>query len=304
MTFQIPVEHLFTLRLEQLNRHGHDYVGPFGRRRFEKAVGGSVHGAALDGRVLELLASDYGRVSEDGAIRAYNASVTLQAQDGTVILMQYRGRSSPAYGPGQSRIQVLFQAPEGPYGWLNGLQAIGHGQEAGDATVFEIYALTAELAVEGPQDAAPPQQRRSVPGEFIFRRRSQHIPGATRHVIQAPLGARYFTLAEGGGKFIGPKVQGDFLSGYSWSPHRMLRRQDEQLLMQYDVETLLQTDDGVPILMSYTGAASERYPHHEWRTAALFETPEGPHAWLNGVQAVGFGRWVGDGAEYNLYALL
>ena len=144
MTFQIPVEHLFTLRLEQLNRHGHDYVGPFGRRRFEKAVGGSVHGAALDGRVLELLASDYGRVSEDGAIRAYNASVTLQAQDGTVILMQYRGRSSPAYGPGQSRIQVLFQAPEGPYGWLNGLQAIGHGQEAGDATVFEIYALTAD----------------------------------------------------------------------------------------------------------------------------------------------------------------
>lgn len=302
MDFQIPVEHMFTLTLEGLGERSFDYVGPFGRRRFEKASGGTVSGAALNGRVLKLLNSDYGRVSGDGSIRAFNASVTLQAEDGAVVLMQYRGRASPAYGAGQSRIQVLFQAPEGTYGWFNGVQAIGYGREEAGRTVFEIYWLTCAPEAEGPEDASPPAERRSVPAEFLFRRKSEHNPGAERHVIPAPLGARYLTLAEGGGGFAGPKIGGEFISGYSWSPHRVLQK-DDKYLLQYDVETLLETSDGAPVLMSYTGAMSDRYPQMAWMTGTLFETPEGPHAWLNGVQAVGVGRWAGDGAEYKVYAL-
>jgi len=302
MNFQIPVEHMFSLRLEGLNEHSHEYAGPFGHRRLEKSTGGTVNGAAMEGRVLELLATDYGRASPDGSIRAFNASFTLQSRDGTVILMQYRGRASPRYGAGEARIQALFQAPEGPFGWFNGIQAIGYGREHGGATIFEIYALTGEAGAEGDDDTRAAAQRRAVPGEFIFRRKSEHTPGAKRHEITAPLGSRYFTLAEGGGKIMGPKVSGDYLSGFSWSPHRM-KRDGDQLLMQYDVDTLLRADDGSPILMSYTGVTSGRYPKGTWMTAALFETTAGAHDWLNEVQAIGYGRWAGDGAEYSVYAL-
>lgn len=302
MNHQIPVSHLFTVRLNAMREHRHDYVGPFGRRRFEKAVGGTVSGTAMNGRVLELLATDYGRVSTDETLRAFNASITLQADDGAIVLMQYRGRASPAYGPGQSRIQALFQAPEGPLHALNGVQAMGLGREEDGDVVLEIYGLIDKDAFEGPDDTRAFPQRESLPAEFIFRRRSAHIPGATRHKLDAPLGSRYFTLAEGGGKFKGPRLEGDFLSGFSWSPHRMLP--GSTALMQYDVETFLRADDGTPILMSYTGVASDQYAHHSWRTAALFEVSSGPHDWLNGVQACGFGSWQGDGAQYDIYALL
>ena len=302
MDFQIPVRHMFTLSLEGLQERAYAFEGPFGPRRFEKAVGGTVAGAALNGRVLTLLATDYGRASADGALRAFESSLALQSDDGTTVLMQYRGRGSGAYGPGASRISILFQAPDGPYAWMNGVQAIGFGREADGATTFEIYELTCEPEAEGPEDVAPPSERRSVPAEFLFRRKSEHNPGAQRHIIVAPLGTRYLTLAEGGGAFAGPKLRGDFVSGYSWSPHRMTQR-EERVLLQYDVQTLLETDDGAPVLMSYTGAGSDRYPQGSWMTATLFETPKGRHDWLNAVQAVGVGRWAGDGAEYKVYAL-
>lgn len=44
-------------------------------------------------------------------------------------------------GAGQSRIQVLFQAPEGPRHWLNQVQAIGFGQWLGDGSQYDVYAL-------------------------------------------------------------------------------------------------------------------------------------------------------------------
>ncbi|MFC4595728.1 DUF3237 family protein [Sphingobium tyrosinilyticum] len=303
MTFQIPVKHLFSVRLEGLRKHSYDFVGPFGRRRFEKAVGGTVSGSAMTGKVLELLATDYGRVSDDGSLRAYNAGITLQAEDGAIVLLQFRGRSSAVYGPGQSRVQALFQAPEGPFGWLNGIQAVGHGREDGDDTILEIYAVTGSEPAEGPDDERAWAEKEGLPADFILRRRSAHVPGAIRHKLEAPLGSRYFTLAEGGGKFEGPRLgSGDFLSGFAWGPHRMLPGGDVSL-MQYDMETFLKADDGTEIFMSYTGCASSQYAKHSWVTAALFEVPSGPHDWMNEVQTVGYGFFRGDGAEYFYYAL-
>lgn len=301
MTFQIPVRHMFSVRLEELNRHVYDYVGPFGRRRFEKAVGGAVNGAAMKGRVVEHHATDYGRVSTNGAIRALNASIVLESEDGVTILMQYRGRMSPAYDAGQSRLQVLFQAPEGPYGWFNAVQAIGYGRGEGGDVILDVFALTGGEAGEGEAQNVAPDQRTLVPADFLFMRRSAHST-APKRTIEAPLGLRYLTIAEGGGKFEGPKLRGDFLSGFSWSPHRMQRKGDG-FLMQYDVETLLRTDDGSPILMNYTGTASTEVAKHKWMTGVLFETETGSHAWLNEIQAVGFGRWMGDGAEYHVFGL-
>jgi hypothetical protein len=308
---QIPVEHLFTVVMQGMDAARHDYAGPFGRRIFAKATGGSVTGKRFSGKVLPLHATDYGRASADGTIRQFDAEVGLQEDDGTVVLMQYRGRMSPTYGPGQSRIQVLFDVQDGPHGWMNGVQAMGFGTERPDgSTVFEIYSLTGDTEFEGlgQGDNVPAIERTSVSAEFVLRRKSEHEAGSTRHTVTSPFGARYFTLAETGGKFAGPRISGDFLAGYSWSPHRMSPKgtygqPDFEMRMHYDVKTLLQAEDGTSILMSYTGATSAAYAGRCWMTATQFEVPEGQHAWLNEILAIGVGRWQGDGAEYKVYAL-
>jgi hypothetical protein len=309
---QIPVEHLFTIEMNGLNDGCHDFVGPFGRRIFQKASEGSVVGKRFTGRVLPLHASDFGRSNTDGSIRQFEADVGLQAEDGTVVLMQFKGRSSPMYGPCRSRIQAMFEVEKGSHDWLNNYQAIGYGELRADgSTVYEMYGL-----IEGqPFDDAGaaginlPSERTSVAADFVFRRRSQHVPGATRHVVLSPLGARYFTLAETGGRFEGPRIAGEFLPGYAWSPHHIVceglpgHPEFKIPLWHYNMRTLLRENDGTPILMSYTGASSSSYSAGSWMTTSLFEVPDGSHAWLNEIQAVGYGRWMGDGAEYNVYAL-
>jgi len=300
---EIPIQHLFTMTLKNVRADRFDFVGPFGRRIFERPAGGTVAGARVKGEVLDLLATDYGNASLDGLIRQIDAYVTARTDDGIAILMQVRGRVSPAYAAGQSRIQILFTVGPGAYEWLNGIQAIGMGQDQGGDTVYEVYAVTgAQETSAAPNSTRGGTERTSVAAEYLFTRQSQHTPGAERHIIDSPLGKRFLTLAEGGGAFHGPRLQGQFIPGFSWSPHRM-GAQNDQPLLQYDVKTLLRTDDGVPILMSYTGVYSSAYPPGSWVTATLFEVPDGPYAWLNEVQAIGIGRTAGGGAEYKVYAL-
>src|ERR1700745_4229491 len=105
---EIPVQHLFTMTLKSMSAQRCDFVGPFGRRIFERPAGGAMAGARVKGEVLNLLATDYGNASLDGRIRQIDAYVTARTDDGVVILMQVRGRASPAYAAGQSRIQILF----------------------------------------------------------------------------------------------------------------------------------------------------------------------------------------------------
>jgi hypothetical protein len=300
---RIPVQHLFTMTLRDAHTDRVDFAGPFGRRVFERPAGGTLAGAKVTGEVLTLLATDYGNASLDGRIRQIDAYVTARTDDGTVILMQVRGRASPTYGPEHSRIQILFTVGPGAYEWLNGVQAIGFGQNAGSDTLYEVYALTgapeSEVESGSGRDGTA---RDTVDAEYLFTRQSQHTPGAERHVIDNPLGKRFLSVAEGGGAFHGPRLRGQFLTGFSWSPHR-IGAQNDQPLLQYDVKTLLRTDDGTPVLMSYTGVYSSAYPAGSWMTAIVFEAPDGSYAWLNEIQAVGIGRTAGGGAEYTVYSL-
>jgi Protein of unknown function (DUF3237) len=298
----ISVRHMFTMRLNRLHADSHDFIGPFGRRIFERPRGGTIDGADVQGEVLDLLATDYGYASSDGELRNIDANVVAQTHDGVIIHMKVRGRASPAYGPGQSRISLLFTVAEGPYEDLNSIPAVGIGRDEGDDTVYEIYALTGQPESDvASDDSLPPRERKTLPATYLFTRKSAHTPGSVRHSIKGPLGGRYMTLAEAGGKFKGPRLEGIFLSGYSWSPHYTGILQDQEI-MHYDVKTLLQTDDGVPILMSYLGTKPTGYTG-TYMTATVFETPEGPYDWLNQIQAVGAGHWQGDGAQYTVYAL-
>ena len=83
---EIPVQHLFTPTLWDVRADRQDFVGPFGRRIFERPGNGTVAGARINGQVLNLLATDYGNASLDGSIRHFDADVTAQTDDGVVIL--------------------------------------------------------------------------------------------------------------------------------------------------------------------------------------------------------------------------
>jgi len=301
---QLPVQHLFKMVLKNDPADRYDFVGPFGRRLFERpSSGGTIAGARVNGAVLGLLATDYGQLSVDGKIRQFDSYITAKTDDGVAILMQIRGRASPSYGLGQSRIHILFTVGVGAYDWLNGILAIGIGREDGEEAIFEVYALTGAKEGEGRGDQAiAAAARTSVAARYLFTRKSEHTEGAERHLIENPLGNRFLSVAEGGGAFQGPTLRGQFLPGFSWSPHRM-GAQNGQPLLHYDVKTLLRTDDGVPILMSYVGVYSTAYPARSWMTAILFEAPDSPYAWLNERMAIGVGRWLGDGAEYKVYVL-
>jgi hypothetical protein len=289
-------EFLFTMELNWIQGESHDFTGPFGRRLFRHAAKGTAAGPRLTGSVLPSLSTDYGRRSEDGTLGHIDGYVSLEADTGAAVLMQVRGRTSPRYGAGNSRLQIMFTA-DGDYAWLGHRQAVGIGRTEGAAEVVDVYAL--EVIAPG----AGPAGRFRFDTEPVLRRISEHNPSLRHHFIKAPTGGRYLSVAEAG-LVDGPRVQGQYLHGYCWSAHRAAIS-DGAYYLNLDVNTLVEATDGSPILMSYTGVVGgpEQSPG-TWLTAMLLEAPVGsPHAWLNEVLAFGAGRNTGEGAEYHVYAL-
>lgn len=115
-----------------------------------------------------------------------------------------------------------------------------------------------------------------------------------------------------GGAFEGPRLKGRVLPGGSdW----IAVRRDGVLIQ--DVRIVLQTDDRQNILMSYCGMRHgpedviERVNNGEdpdpseyyFRTAPVFEAPDGEYDWLNRLMAFAVGRRRATGVTYAVYAL-
>lgn len=115
-----------------------------------------------------------------------------------------------------------------------------------------------------------------------------------------------------GGAFEGPRIRGGVLPGGSdW----IVVRRDGVLVQ--DVRIVLRTDDGHDILMSYRGmrhgpedviervnAGEDPDPsRYYFRTAPVFEAPDGEYDWLNKLVAFAVGRRRATGVTYAVYAV-
>jgi len=118
-------------------------------------------------------------------------------------------------------------------------------------------------------------------------------------VAPGPHGDR-LVMGVGEGTFEGPRLRGRVVPGpgSEWAtvrPDRSLR---------VDVRLVLETDDGVRILMIYGGVGRPTESGgFSIRTCPVFEVGDERYAWLHDVQAVGIGGSGGRGVTYDIYAL-
>lgn len=99
-----------------------------------------------------------------------------------------------------------------------------------------------------------------------------------------------------GGRFDGPRLRGQLpASGGDWSTRGAAGS-------QLDVRLLLQTDDGVSILMRYQGKASQREDGTmRIEVSGSFQAPGGDYDWLNAIQTFGLGTPTAQGVHYQFY---
>lgn len=122
-----------------------------------------------------------------------------------------------------------------------------------------------------------------------------------------------------GGRFFGPRVNGQILSGGgNWSRGGKLA--DGRHVGTFDARVMWQADDGAAIYMSYQGRtvvsddvrADFANPAAAWvdparyylRIAPVFETASATHDWLNGVLAIGVGERTDFGVRHQIYEVL
>lgn len=115
-----------------------------------------------------------------------------------------------------------------------------------------------------------------------------------RTVSATPLGDRVIYDVEGG-TFEGPKLSGRVLAtGGDWVTRTRAGS-------QMSVRLLLETHDGVTLLLQYSGRASQNEGRLRLEVAGTFEAPTGPYDWLNDVQTFGQGSVGPEGVRYHFY---
>lgn len=130
-------------------------VGPSakGLRRIVPILGGSFEGPGLSGIVVPG-GADWQYVRPDGVL-AIEAKYTLQADDGSLIMVSNRGMR---HGPPEVIERIFrgepvprdayyfrsipeFEAPVGPHDWLNKSLFIGTAERRIDAAIVQVYRV-------------------------------------------------------------------------------------------------------------------------------------------------------------------
>ena len=127
--------------------------GPIGDRRFIPVTGGTFEGERLRGKMLSG-GSDCQLMRADG-VADLVVRVTLQCDDGAIIFMKGLGlRHGPAevmqrLAAGEDvdpseyyfRESIMFEAPSGPYEWLNRVLAIGKGRRGLNSVIIDAFEV-------------------------------------------------------------------------------------------------------------------------------------------------------------------
>jgi len=117
-------------------------------------AGGTFEGGRLRGVVLPHAGSDWLLQRRDGSFQQ-DVRLTLEADDGTLILMSYRGvRHAPAdvsealargerVDPSRYylRIAPFFETSGSGYAWLNHIVAVGMGERLADGVRYEVFEV-------------------------------------------------------------------------------------------------------------------------------------------------------------------
>ncbi|MBK8456059.1 MAG: DUF3237 domain-containing protein [Phyllobacteriaceae bacterium] len=128
--------------------------GLAGERLHIPILGGTVEGRRLSGRILPG-GSDWPLIRRDGA-SAIEAFYTIEATDGTLILVRNRGlrlsspdvlerlRAGAAVDPTAYyfRSTLEFDAPDGPHQWLRENLFVASLAPAGRRITIDVYRLT------------------------------------------------------------------------------------------------------------------------------------------------------------------
>jgi hypothetical protein len=109
---------------------------PLGDRMIYDALGGTFEGPRLSGRVLPT-GGDWVTRTRTGS--HMSVRLLLETHDGVTILLQYSGRASQNEGKLRLEVAGTFDAPEGPYDWLNDVQAFGHGAVGPEGVRYHFY---------------------------------------------------------------------------------------------------------------------------------------------------------------------
>ena len=112
---------------------------PLGDRTVFDIEGGTFAGPRLSGHILA--------TGGDWVIRTptgshLNVRLLLETHDGVTILFQYSGRACIVDGNPRIEVAGTFEAPQGPYAWLNDVQTFGRGVRIPEGVRYHFYRFT------------------------------------------------------------------------------------------------------------------------------------------------------------------
>lgn len=144
---------LFTIRMQL---HPMQQIGatPFGQRRIVPVSSGEFTGDRLRGTVLPLAGHDWLLERADGAFQQ-DARLTLETDDGALILMSYRGvrHASPDVAARLARGEDVpateyylrtapfFETAAERYAWLNRIIAVGVGRRVPGGVTYDVFEI-------------------------------------------------------------------------------------------------------------------------------------------------------------------
>jgi hypothetical protein len=112
---------------------------PLGDRHVFDVEGGSFEGPRLHGHVPATGGDWVIRTASGGQL---NVRLLLETHDDVTILLNYSGRAGLRDGKPRIEVAGSFEAPQGPYAWLNDVQTFGLGEALPEGVRYHFYRFS------------------------------------------------------------------------------------------------------------------------------------------------------------------